>query len=240
MRTLQLSSRGEIELPDAVLALAKHTGRVYTVKLNAGECLDIGKPWDLLKANERYLRFVKSKVEGRVDSGAHLFGPIVVEPTARVLDGAYIEGPAFIGSGSEIGPNCYIRPFTSLGKNVKVGNCCEIKNSIIMDGSKVAHLSYVGDSFIGENCNLGAGTITANIRFDRRSVEVMVKGKLVDSGQRKLGVFLGDNVQTGINVSLMPGIKVGPNSIIDPGIIVYRDVPPNTRLVLKQRLAFKK
>ena len=234
------SPRGEIELTDAFLRLAKQTRGVYAVRLKAGECLDVGNPWDLLTVNERHLRRVKAKVAGQVDRGARLVGPVVVETGARVMSGAYVEGPVVIGGGSQVGPNCYIRPCTSLGRNVKVGNGCEVKNSIIMDGSKVPHLSYVGDSFIGENCNLGAGTITANIRFDKRTVRVRVGGKLVDSGRRKLSAFLGDAVQTGINVNLMPGVKVGSNSRIGAGVTVYRDVPSNTKVTLKQQLTFEK
>jgi len=234
------SPRGEVELTAALLMLAKRTREVYAVRLRAGECLDVGKPWDLLIANERCLRGVKAKVEGQVDRGARLVGPVVVEAEARVMSGAYIEGPVFIGGGSQVGPNCYIRPCTSLGRNVRVGNGCEVKNSIIMDGSKVPHLSYVGDSFIGENCNLGAGTVTANIRFDKRTVRVMVGGKLVDSERRKLGAFLGDGVQTGINVNLMPGVKVGSNSFIGAGVTVYRDVSSNAKVTLRQQLIFEK
>ncbi|RLI33379.1 hypothetical protein DRO56_01865, partial [Candidatus Bathyarchaeota archaeon] len=153
-----------------------------------------------------------------------------VEEGARVRAGAYIEGPVLIGRGSDIGPNCYIRPSTSIGEEVRIGNACEVKNSIIMDRTHVAHLSYVGDSVLGSGCNLGAGTITANIRFDKRNVRMNIKGRRIDSGRRKLGTFMGDDAQTGINVSLMPGVKVGPGSWIAPGLTVYEDVPPWTFL----------
>jgi bifunctional UDP-N-acetylglucosamine pyrophosphorylase/glucosamine-1-phosphate N-acetyltransferase len=119
---------------------------------------------------------------------------------------------------------------------VRIGNACEIKNSIIMDGVHIGHLSYVGDSIIGENCNLGAGTITANYRFDAGTIKMMVKDKLVDSGRTKLGAVLGDNVKTGINALLMPGVKVGNNCWIGPNVVVHRDVPSGTAVFLKQNL----
>ncbi len=83
----------------------------------------------------------------------------------------------------------------------------------------------MGDSIIGEGCNFGAGTITANIRFDEKNIIVNIKGERVDSGRRKLGTIMGDDVQTGVNVSLMPGVKVGSGAWIAPGLTIYRDVP---------------
>jgi bifunctional UDP-N-acetylglucosamine pyrophosphorylase/glucosamine-1-phosphate N-acetyltransferase len=99
-----------------------------------------------------------------------------------------------------------------------------------MEDTKVPHLSYVGDSIIGKNCNLGAGTITANIRFDSKPIKSRIKGVQVDSGRKKLGAVLGDNVNTGINVSLFPGIKIGPDSWIGPGVTVMQDVGNGSRL----------
>jgi NDP-sugar pyrophosphorylase family protein len=165
---------------------------------------------------------------------------VTVKETARIRSGAYIEGPAFIDEGSDIGPNCYIRPYTSIGKKVRIGNACEIKNSIIMDKVHIGHLSYVGDSILGEDCNLGAGTITANYRLDGGTIKMMVKDKVVDSGRTKLGAVLGDNVKAGINALLMPGVKVGSNSQVGPGVVVYRDVGANMAVLLKQNVEERK
>jgi bifunctional UDP-N-acetylglucosamine pyrophosphorylase/glucosamine-1-phosphate N-acetyltransferase len=180
------------------------------------------------------------KVYGQVENGAHLVGPVAVAETARVRSGAYIEGPAFIGEESDVGPNCYIRPYTSIGKKVRIGNGCEIKNSLIMDNVHIGHLSYVGDSVIGEGCNLGAGTVTANFRLDAGTVKMLVKDVVVDSGRRKLGVVLGDGVKAGINVLFMPGVKVGCNSWVGPNVVVYRDLAANKIVVLKQNLEERK
>jgi bifunctional UDP-N-acetylglucosamine pyrophosphorylase/glucosamine-1-phosphate N-acetyltransferase len=103
-----------------------------------------------------------------------------------------------------------------------------------MNGTKIPHLSYVGDSIIGENCNLGAGTITANIRFDEKTLKMRVKGRLQDSGKKKMGVIMGDKVQTGINVSILPGVRVGSGSWLGPGAIISKDVPSGQLLLAKQ------
>ncbi|MEM2098193.1 MAG: sugar phosphate nucleotidyltransferase [Candidatus Bathyarchaeia archaeon] len=234
IKHVKASVRGEWELTDAISQLANKGKAVLAVKIPKADWLDIGRPWDLLDANAWALNRMEHVVHGNVEEGAHLIGPVTVAEKARIRSGAYIEGPAFIGDGSDVGPNCYIRPCTSIGKNVRIGNACEVKNSIIMDGTHVGHLSYVGDSILGERCNLGAGTVLANYRFDAKPVKMVVKDRVVDSGRRKLGAVLGDNVKTGVNSVLMPGVKVGCNSWVGANFMVERDLPANTVAFLKQ------
>ncbi|MEM3458641.1 MAG: sugar phosphate nucleotidyltransferase [Candidatus Bathyarchaeia archaeon] len=235
LKATSKSVRGELEVTDAVSLLAKDK-TVLAVKISREDWIDIGRPWDLLEANRWALMRREHKVCGIVESGAHLVGPVSVAETARIRSGAYVEGPVFIDEESDVGPNCYIRPYTSIGKKVRIGNACEIKNSILMDGVHVGHLSYVGDSILGEKCNLGAGTVTANYRFDAGTVKMVVKDKVVDSGRTKLGAVLGDNVKTGINALFMPGVKVGCNSWIGPNVVVSRDVKANAVVLLKQEV----
>jgi UDP-N-acetylglucosamine diphosphorylase/glucosamine-1-phosphate N-acetyltransferase len=234
LKQVRASVRGEWELTDAISMLVEQGKPVLAAQISSDDWMDIGRPWDLLEANRWVLRRMEHMVYGTVEDGAHLVGPVTVAETARIRSGAYIEGPSFIEEGSDVGPNCYIRACTSLGRNVRVGNACEVKNSIIMDGTHVGHLSYVGDSILCERCNLAAGTITANLRLDDAPVKMSVKGEVVDSGRRKLGAILGDNVKTGINALLMPGVKVGANSWIGANFTVSRDVPANTIALLKQ------
>jgi len=230
------SPRGELEIPDAVSMLIKEGKRVLAVNVPREDWLDIGRPWDLLEANRWTLERMDCKVLGFVEKGAHLVGPLAIAETARIRSGAYIEGPTFIDGESDIGPNCYIRPYTSVGRKVRVGNACEVKASIIMDNVHVGHLSYIGDSILCDNCNLGAGTVTANYRFDAGSVKMVVKDKVVDSGRNKLGAVLGDNVKTGINALFMPGVKVGNNSWVGANVVVNRDLPQDSVTLLKQDL----
>lgn len=233
------SLRGELEITDSLRLLLDEKQSILAVPVSSEEWLDVGRPWDLFEANERVLNQTEPVLEGEIEDGAHLIGRVSVARGARIRSGTYIRGPAFIGENSDIGPNCYIRPYTSIGKNVRIGNACEIKNSIILDKTRIGHLSYVGDSVIGEECNLGAGTVVANYRLDGKTVKIMVKDAVVDTGRTKLGVILGDRVKTGINSLFMPGVKVGHDSRIGPNVMVYRDVPSNTRVLLKQEIEQK-
>lgn len=236
---LKASARGEWELTDALTMFAVEGKTVVAAELSKGDWFDVGRPWDLLDANVWALKRMEHRILGKVEEGAHLIGPVTVAEFARIRSGAYIEGPAFIDEEADVGPNCYIRPGTSLGKKTRVGNACEIKNSIIMDGTHVGHLSYVGDSVLGEKCNLGAGTIMANLRFDDGPVKMTIKGKGVDTGRRKLGAILGDNVKTGINSSFMPGVKVGANTWVGANLMVDRDLPADSIVLLKQNYVVK-
>ena len=240
IRQTPLSSRGELEITDTFKLLIEEKRQILAVQIPTEDWLDIGRPWNLLEANKWALSRTAPKVHGKIEDNAHLIGAVTVCEGARIRSGAYIEGPTFIGENSDIGPNCYIRPHTHIGKRVHIGNACEIKNSIIMDHTKIGHLSYVGDSVIGEECNFGAGTLIANYRFDAKSVKMMVKEQVVDTGKAKLGVFLGDKVKTGINATLMPGVKVGNNSWIGPNVTLYRDLPANSRVILKQEIEHAK
>lgn len=225
IRRTPISNRGEYEITESIRMMIEAGKRIRSVEIPPDSWLDIGYPWKLLEANERILRALEHHVEGDLETGVTIIPPVRIGKGTRVRSGTYIEGPVLIGEGCDIGPNCYIRPYTSIGNSVRVGNGCEVKNSIVMDGAHISHLCYVGDSVIGERCNLGAGTITANLRFDGKDVEVRMGNEMISSGRRKLGAFIGDEAQTGVNVSLMPGVKVGPRAWIAPGLTVYEDVP---------------
>jgi bifunctional UDP-N-acetylglucosamine pyrophosphorylase/glucosamine-1-phosphate N-acetyltransferase len=229
------SIRGEWELTDALTMLASDNKTVLIEELNRDSWFDIGRPWDLLDANTWALKHLDTQVLGTIEPGARLIGSVHVAKSARIRSGAYIEGPVFIDEEADVGPNCFIRSGTSLGKKTRVGNAVEIKNSIIMDETHIGHLSYIGDSVIGEKCNFGAGTITANLRFDDAKVKMAIKGKMVDTGRRKLGIVLGDNVKTGIHSSFMPGVKVGPNTWVGANFMVTHDLPSNSIVLLKQQ-----
>lgn len=235
LRQVTQSPRGEWELTDALTLLAGEGKTVLVAELAKDAWFDVGRPWDLLDANNWALKRMQPEVLGTIEEGAYLIGPVHVAESARIRSGAYIEGPVFIDEEADVGPNCFIRSGTSLGKKTHVGNAVEIKNCLIMDGTKIGHLSYVGDSVIGENCNFGAGTITANLRFDDGKIKMTIKDKVVDTGRRKLGVVLGDNVKTGIKASFMPGVKVGSNTWVGANLMVTRDLPADSIALLKQQ-----
>lgn len=191
-----------------------------------GMWLDIGRPWDLLSANEMILADMKGHIDKKavVEQYAVLKGKVHVGKGTTIRSGSYIEGPCYIGENCTIGPNCYIRPSTFIRNKVHIGNAVEIKNSIIMSNTNVGHLSYVGDSIIGESCNFGAGTNVANLRVDNDEVRIDVKGTLMKSGRRKFGCIMGDDVKTGINVSIMPGRSIYPGARIEAGSVVKNTI----------------
>ncbi len=232
------SKRGEYELTVSIQILINGNKVVYTSHLNLWA--DIGRPWDLLVANEYFLRGQRGGIHGKVEVGASVEDNVYVGEGSHIRSGSYILGPTYIGRGCDIGPNCFIRPCTSIGDDVRIGNAVEVKNSIVMDHTNIGHLSYVGDSVIGSNCNLGAGTTIANLRLDEKPIKMEVGGKVVSSGRRKLGTIIADNVKTGINCTINVGVKIGPDSAVGPGAVVYKDVPPNTMVFVEPVVSKKK
>ncbi|MFA5313119.1 MAG: bifunctional sugar-1-phosphate nucleotidylyltransferase/acetyltransferase [Methanomassiliicoccales archaeon] len=222
----KISKRGEYEVTDTLNSYAAEND-IGVLKLK-DYWMDVGRPWDLLKANEVLLSKMKSDVKGIVEPGAVLKGTVIVEEGAIIKSGSYIEGPAYISKNCVIGPNCYIRGCTSLGVGVKVGASVEVKNSVVMSGTHIPHHNYVGDSVIGERCNFGAGTKVANLRFDDRSVKVSFNGELFDTGLRKLGVIMGDDVKTGINSMIEPGTVIWERSKIGVGALAKGSIGPDS------------
>jgi NDP-sugar pyrophosphorylase family protein len=186
-------------------------------------------PWHLLRINEILLAGVsEDRNEGEISPAAHIDGRIVLGRGSRILPGVMIEGTVVVGENCKIGPNCYLRGSTSLGDGCHVGQAVEIKNSILMRKASIGHLSYCGDSIVGEGTNFGAGTITANFRHDGKSHRSMVGGELIDTKRRKFGAIFGDHVHTGIHTSIYPGRKLWPDMATLPGAIVKHDLkePP--------------
>ena len=184
-------------------------------------------PWDLLKANEQVVASLDEPLLlGDVHPLAVIEGVVLIGEGTRILPGVFIEGNAIIGENCKIGPNCYIRGNTSIGDGCHIGQSVEIKNCLILSKTNVGHLSYIGDSVLGEKVNLGAGTTTSNLRHDGKNHRSMIGGVLVDTGRRKFGTIIGDGVHTGINTSIYPGRKLWPNTSTRPGEIVQHDILP--------------
>jgi bifunctional UDP-N-acetylglucosamine pyrophosphorylase/glucosamine-1-phosphate N-acetyltransferase len=213
------SVRNEFEITDSIQMLIDSGAAVGYSPLE-GRWIDIGYPWDLLKANEYLLKGLEGSCKGTVEPNATVKGEVVIGKGTLIRNGSYIEGPVIIGENCDIGPNCFIRPSTAIGNHVRVGNAVEIKNTIIMKDTHVGHLSYVGDSVIGHRCNFGAGTKVANLRHDGKNIKVMIKNRILDSGRRKLGVIMGDDVHTGINTSINIGAIMEKGRYTYPGEVV--------------------
>jgi|TARA_B110000914_G_scaffold220866_1_gene231652 UDP-N-acetylglucosamine diphosphorylase/glucosamine-1-phosphate N-acetyltransferase len=210
------SIRGEYELTDALQAIAES---IRTVNHN-GFWKDIGSPWDLITANENYMEDINEEIQGIIEENVTIKGKLYLGKKSIIKAGTYIEGPVWIGEDCVIGPNAYLRKGTTLCGSNKVGASSEVKNSILMKGAKAPHHNYVGDSIIGNNSNLGSGTKIANLRLDKKNIKVIHQGKRNDSGRRKLGAIIGDNVNTGINTSINAGTILGSNVRIGPNASV--------------------
>jgi UDP-N-acetylglucosamine diphosphorylase / glucose-1-phosphate thymidylyltransferase / UDP-N-acetylgalactosamine diphosphorylase / glucosamine-1-phosphate N-acetyltransferase / galactosamine-1-phosphate N-acetyltransferase len=228
------SERGEYEITDSLQLQMNNDENVVGLR-SENKWIDIGRPWELLDVNEHFLKDLETEIQGDVEEGVTIHGPVFIGKNTIVRSGCYIMGPVYIGENCDIGPNSFMRKYTSIGNHVSVGNAVELKNSIIMDNTNVNHLSYVGDSIIGSNCNIAAGTNIANLRFDDGNVKIVVKKEKIDSGRRKMGVVFGDGVKTGINSSFNPGVKVGVNSRIGAGAILSRDLESNKLLIAVQK-----
>ncbi len=227
------SSRGEYEITESLKIQIKEGKKVAGLTSHK-KWIDIGRPWEFLKINEEFLENMISKIEGRVEKGVSMEGPVVIGKGSIIRSGTYIQGPVYIGENCDIGPNCYLRKSTFIGNNVKVGNAVEIKNSVVMDHTNVNHLTYLGDSIIGCDCNIAAGTNIANLRFDDKNIQLKIKGEKTDTSRRKFGVVFGDGVKTGINSTFNPGVKVGHNSSIGPGAIIHEDIDSNKLILVRQ------
>lgn len=192
-------------------------------------------PWDLFVINEflmdRHLKGQRIEDDVDISERAVVEGDIWIRKGTRILEGACIRGPCYVGGNSFVGNNCLIWNYSSLGDNCVVGFSTEIKHSLIGDDCWF-HMNYVGDAIIGDGCSFGAGTITANFRFDEKDVKVNVGGSMVGSGLDKFGAVIGDDCKTGINACLAPGVKIGPHSIVGPNVNLQRDLEPGKIILI--------
>jgi bifunctional UDP-N-acetylglucosamine pyrophosphorylase/glucosamine-1-phosphate N-acetyltransferase len=214
------SDRGEYELTDT---LTRACRSVDVTAVPFERWLDVGRPWELLEANEWKLGELDRAVRGDVHPDADLRGDVRVERGATVDAGVVVDGPALLREGATVGPNAYVRGATLVGRDATVGHSVEVKNSVLMDGATVGHLSYVGDSVLGRDVNFGAGTTVANLRHDDEAVRLTVKGDRVSTGRRKFGVVVGDGAKTGINTALNAGVTLSTEATTTPGESVSRD-----------------
>ena len=153
--------------------------------------------------------------------GVTLIGKdIYLGPGSVVETGATIQGPAFIGGRTEVRQGAYLRGCCLVGDRCVVGHVTEMKNSIMLNGAKAGHFAYIGDSILGQDCNLGAGTKLANLKMVKNTIRVKGPDKIYDTGLRKFGAVLGDATETGCNSVTNPGTLLGPKCIVGPNATV--------------------
>ncbi|MFH1398659.1 MAG: bifunctional sugar-1-phosphate nucleotidylyltransferase/acetyltransferase [Candidatus Woesearchaeota archaeon] len=221
IKNLKKSARGELELTDAINQLAKSVD--FTVVQSTDYWLPIAYWWNYLEANVFMLNQIeKSNIQGQVEDNVTIKGILVLGKDSVIKSGTYIEGPVYISNNCEIGPNAFLRKDTIIMEGVRTR--AEIVDSVILRGTTAKHQCYIGHSVIGNHCNIAYGTVTADFRHDGKNHITVINGNKIDTGRRKLGACLGDNVNTGINTGIYPGRKIWPNKTTLPGEIVEKDI----------------
>lgn len=175
------------------------------------------------------------RIQIDVPDGVHLLGDrIFIGPRCRIEPGAVIIGPAIIGPDSLVRTGAYVRENVVTGAQCLIGAHSEVKGSIMLPNSRAPHQAYVGDSILGRDVNLGAGTICSNVKNVGREVTFRAGGEVVHTGLRKFGAVLGDGCKTGCNTVLNPGVLMGPESITYPNASLRGGLYP-ARTIVKVR-----
>lgn len=153
---------------------------------------------------------------------------IWIAKSAKVFDSVYLNGPLIIDENAEVRQCAFIRGNAIIGKGATVGNSTELKNSILFDEVQTPHFNYIGDSILGYKSHTGAGAITSNLKSDKSLVTVLLDGEKVETGVKKFGAMLGDNVEVGCNSVLNPGTVIGKNTNVYPLSFVRGYVAENS------------
>jgi len=197
--------------------------------------LSLKFPWEMFEiVNYLMDKFLKSKIEKSVKLGKNVIikGDVYIGKNVKIFENAVIKGPCYIGDNCVIGNNVLVREYVNLENNALIGANAEITRTIFQEDVH-CHSGFFGDSIFGKNCRIGAGTITANVRIDRKNIRTIAQKKKIDTGLKSLGVITGENTKIGINCSFMPGVLIGSNCLIGPSTVVRKNVPDNTTFYTK-------
>jgi len=193
-------------------------------------------PWHIFKVMEYFLDNAQPYIasSARISEKANIEGKVILSDNVKVLENAVIRGPAYIGSNSIIGNNALVRDYSHIGSNSVIGYSTEVKHSYIGDNCWF-HSNYIGDSIVDDDCSLGAGTVLSNFRLDEGNIQIKVGDTLVDTGYDKLGAIVGRGCRIGVNASLMPGVRVGPDSFVGPQVCLRQDLGANKIVLLESQ-----
>ena len=246
-----------IHLHTDVTALLEHITRVQTERDDVYECaIDalvhgskevrvvpysgtweaIKYPWHIFTVVKHFLDDASEYISPSavISEKATIGGKVIIGDNVKIFENAVVKGPVYIGPNSVVGNNSLVRAYSHIGADCVVGFSTEVKGSYLSDGCW-SHMSYIGDSILGERCSLGAGTMLANWRFDEKNISVKIKGEMIDSKLDKFGSIIGSDCKTGVNVSVMPGVKVGPGSIIGSHVCLTEDLEPGKMILPESR-----
>ena len=183
-------------------------------------------PWEALPKISEFIIELGKTLDKEIyeEKGENIW----IAKTANVYPSAYIKGPAIIGENAEIRHCAFIRGNAIVGNGAVVGNSTELKNVILFNKVQVPHYNYVGDSILGYKAHMGAGSITSNVRSDKKLVVVKDENEKIETGLKKVGAMIGDGVEVGCGSILNPGSVVVKNTNIYPLSSVRCVVPPNS------------
>ncbi len=208
-------------------ALLRRGGEMLTstVVIHAGQVHDSG--FELLGGDPTKGK-MKVRLHGRelsdaavIYAGAVFMDDLIhIAPGAKIEPGALLKGPSFIGPGSEVRQGAYLRGGCLIGRACVVGHTTEVKNSVMLDGAKAGHFAYLGDSILGREVNLGAGTKLANLKIIDRPFRIKVGDTTHTIERRKFGAIMGDSCETGCNSVTNPGAILGRRCLVTPCLAV--------------------
>ncbi len=175
---------------------------------------DYSYPWEVLPHIKEIILEIGASLS--TDEYEKIGEDIWIHRTAKIADSASITGPAIIGADTEVRHCAYIRGNVIAGEGCVMGNSCEFKNSILFDGVQTPHYNYVGDSVLGYKSHMGAGSITSNVKSDKKNILVHIDDSDIETGLRKFGAMIGDHVEIGCGSVLNPGCVIGRNTNVYP------------------------
>ena len=203
--------------------LAKGLIPVFDHDAPAWNLLDPASKTGLKQQLNAALEAYSGSTQDPAESGATVdasHGPVVVDASATIEPSSHLIGPCYVGPLAEVRHGAYVRPFSWICSGAVVGHNTEIKHSVLLPGAKAPHFNYVGDSILGKDVNLGAGTKLSNLRNDGGEVHLRYEGARIASGLRKFGAVLGEDCQLGCNSVTNPGTVLGQKSVVWPNATV--------------------
>lgn len=195
-------------------------------------------PWEILPKIGAYIVELGNTLS--LDEYDKKGDNVWIAKSADVAPTAFINGPAIIGKNAQVRHCAFIRGNAIVGENAVVGNSTELKNVILFNGVQVPHYNYVGDSILGYKSHMGAGSITSNVKSDKTLVTIMTEDEKIETGLKKMGAVLGDNVEVGCNSVLNPGTVIGSGTNVYPLLMVRGFVPSKSIYKKKGEVVTKK
>lgn len=200
---------------------------------------DVKYPWEVFSKIKDFILEIGPKLPK--DKFSEISENVWVANDAKIFPSAYIGGPTIIGANTEVRHCAFIRSSAIVGENCVVGNSTELKNVILFNRVQVPHYNYVGDSVLGFRAHMGAGSITSNVKSDKTLVCVNCNDKKINTGLKKFGAIIGDNVEIGCNSVLNPGSIIGRNTNVYPlstvrGFIVENSIYKSKDNIVKKDL----